>query len=210
MSQYVSTQYPGVRYREHKDRKYNGRPDRYFFIRYKRAGKLVEEAVGWASNGMNGAKATKLRAEITQNIREGSGPQSLEEKREIEQAKQEHRRQQKIQEAKDQFNFGQLASEYQKWARENKASWKDDEYRYNKHLKPALAHLPLKDITPFAIERLKSTLQKKEIVYNKTRKKLSPATIKHCLVLIRQMFSARFLNNDSTQPSITLHSPGRF
>ena len=53
MSQYKSTQYPGVRYREHKERKYNGKPDRYFFIRYKRNGKAIEEGAGWASQKVN-------------------------------------------------------------------------------------------------------------------------------------------------------------
>ena len=71
MSRYTATQYPGVRYREHPDRKHSGRPDRYFSIRYKRDGKLLEEAVGWASDGMNARKATNLRSEIIQNIKEG-------------------------------------------------------------------------------------------------------------------------------------------
>ena len=45
-----STQFPGVRYRVHKSRKYNGgNLDRYFFIRYRVNGKLKEEGIGWAS-----------------------------------------------------------------------------------------------------------------------------------------------------------------
>ena len=53
MSQYQSTQYPGVRYREHKERKHNGKLDRYFFIRYKRHGKTIEEGAGWSSQKVN-------------------------------------------------------------------------------------------------------------------------------------------------------------
>lgn len=42
----------GVRYREHPERKFLRRPDRYFSIRYKdREGKTREEGVGWASDG---------------------------------------------------------------------------------------------------------------------------------------------------------------
>ncbi|MBW2651985.1 MAG: site-specific integrase, partial [Deltaproteobacteria bacterium] len=42
MAQKHKTSYPGVRYREHKTRKYSGKLDRYFFIRYRSGGKLHE------------------------------------------------------------------------------------------------------------------------------------------------------------------------
>jgi len=83
-SKWHKSQYPGVRFREHKERKYNNQPDRYFVIRYKKKGKLIGESVGWASNGMNAQKANGIRAEIVQNIKEGKSPQSLAEKRQIE------------------------------------------------------------------------------------------------------------------------------
>lgn len=54
------TNYPGVRYREHAERKYNNKLDRYFSIRYKRPGKSVEEGLGWASQGMNAQKSQSL------------------------------------------------------------------------------------------------------------------------------------------------------
>ncbi len=40
------TQIPGVRYRQNKTRKFRGKPDRYFFIRYRYDGKLKEEGIG--------------------------------------------------------------------------------------------------------------------------------------------------------------------
>jgi hypothetical protein len=47
-SKKFSTQFPGVRYRVHKSRKYSGgNLDRYFFIRYRINGKLKEEGTGW-------------------------------------------------------------------------------------------------------------------------------------------------------------------
>ena len=76
--------YPGIRFREHPERLYNRQKDRYFIIRYKRNGKSIAEAVGWASHGMNEQKANLMRAEIIQNIREGKRPQSLAEKRQME------------------------------------------------------------------------------------------------------------------------------
>ena len=95
------TQYPGVRYREHDTRKKNGKPDRYYVIRYKRNGKSVDEALGWGEQGMNPQKANRIRSEIVQNIREGKRPQSLKEKREIEQERQEKARVLKEREMQD-------------------------------------------------------------------------------------------------------------
>jgi len=56
-----NTIYPGVRFREHLSRKYNGSADRYFFIRYRLNGKLKEEGLGWASEGWNAKKASNSR-----------------------------------------------------------------------------------------------------------------------------------------------------
>jgi hypothetical protein len=67
---WIKTQYPGVRYYEHNNLKYNNKRDRYFSIRYKKSGRTVEEAAGWASSSMNAQKASFMRGEIVQNIRE--------------------------------------------------------------------------------------------------------------------------------------------
>jgi len=176
----IKTTYPGVRYREYPGKKHNGKPDRSFFIRYQGADKPNEEAVGKTSEGMNAAKASVIRSEIVKNIREGKRPQSLKEKREMEEARRQAEEQQRLQEKQDKFPFSALAEQYIKWAKANKKSWRDDEQRYRSHLAPELAAKPLKDIGPLNLEKIKRTLQKKD---------LSDATVKHCLVLIRQMFN---------------------
>ena len=55
-SEKIPTQFPGVRFRYHKNRKYNGSLDKYFFIRYHVHGKLKEEGIGWASEDWNAKK----------------------------------------------------------------------------------------------------------------------------------------------------------
>ena len=57
-TKWIGTQYTGVRYRENPNRKYLGKPDRYFVVRYKLNGKLKEEKLGWASEGWNAQKAS--------------------------------------------------------------------------------------------------------------------------------------------------------
>ncbi len=133
----------------------------------------MEEGVGWASEGMTPQQASNIRGEIVANIRSGSGPMSLKEKREAEFGKRELK-------ARENLPFNKLVADYLDWAKSNKASWKDDRTRYNKHIKPVFGNKPIKKISPLDLEKLKRTLQKKE---------LAPATIKQCLVLVRQMFN---------------------
>ena len=173
MSRRISqTKFVGIRYREDPDKRFQGRADRYYFIRYQK-GKQVEEGVGWASQGMTPQQASNLRGEIVANIRTGSGPMSLKEKRETELGKRESK-------ARENLPFNKLVVDYLDWAKSNKASWQDDRTRYNKHIKPVFGNKPIKKISPLDLEKLKRTLQKKE---------LAPATIKQCLVLVRQMFN---------------------
>jgi hypothetical protein len=85
MSSYlwISPKYPRVRYREHPARKQrNGQADRYFTIRYRDGTKQHEERLGWASEGWNAEKAHGVLASLKKGITTGSGPQSLDERRE--------------------------------------------------------------------------------------------------------------------------------
>ena len=68
-------------YREHQTRKHGRRPDRFLAIRYYSQGKRTLEALGWESEGWTADMAQALVAEIKMNVKLGSGPQSLAEKR---------------------------------------------------------------------------------------------------------------------------------
>ena len=83
------TQFPGVRYREHKSRTHSRSLDRYFFIRYRVNGKSKEEAIGWASDGWNATRASGILSELKEAHRTGKGPQTLDEKRRLEQEKRD-------------------------------------------------------------------------------------------------------------------------
>ena len=81
MASWKSSRHSGVRYREHPTEKFRGRPKKYFVIRYKRHGRLAEEAIGWVSAGINAQKCSDIRNQILSNIKTGRGYQSLQEKR---------------------------------------------------------------------------------------------------------------------------------
>ena len=87
MITWSKTKHVGVRYWESETRKFKGKPDRCFVIRFKCHGKSVTETIGWLSEGKSAQYAANIRSEITGNIRAGQGFQSLKEKRDIEVAK---------------------------------------------------------------------------------------------------------------------------
>jgi len=174
------TKYPGVRYREDPTRKYKKRPDRYIVIRYKRNGKLIGEAVGWETEGATLQEANQLRSQIRQNIRLGEGFQSLSEKREIEDKRKKAEVVKKEIKKKLNTPFDALALKYLDWAKDNKKTWWVDKGAYFKHIKKELGHLPIKDISPFHLERLKRNLRKKE---------LSERSIQCYLNVVKAMFN---------------------
>jgi integrase len=87
MTTWKTTKHVGVRYRESGARKHRGRSDKYYSIRYKLAGKTVEEGVGWESSGITPQYCSNLRGELVQNAKTGQGAHSLREKREKEEAR---------------------------------------------------------------------------------------------------------------------------
>ncbi len=177
---WVGTKYPGVQFREHETRKFKRRLDRSIIIRYRKHGKLVNETVGWETDGATLEEAAKLRGQIIQNIRLGSGFQSLKEKRELEQTKRKKKIEEKKSKEIENISFEQLAQNYLDWARSHKKSWRDDYSRYQYHLGPSLGKLVAKKIKVLELERFKKKLN---------HKGLAPGTIRHCLVLIRQIYN---------------------
>ena len=81
MAQTWKTACKGIRYREHPTRKHGIRADRYYCLQYRRFGKVVNEAIGWASDGFTQAEAERLLAKLRENWRTGEGPQTLAEMR---------------------------------------------------------------------------------------------------------------------------------
>ena len=186
MTAYNKTRYPGVRFKEISTRTHKGKPDRYFLIRYGREGRTVNEGVGFSSEGIDAKYASTVRSDIVKNIRLGTGYQSLAEKRALESKRKNEDLVKKETLKRKNMPFDKLAIKYIEWAKGEKKSYKDDASRYQNHIKPVFGNIPIKDISMIHLEKLKRNLQSKNSRYGK---KLSDATIKHCLVLVRQMFN---------------------
>lgn len=159
-----STRYKGVYERHSQKQSSAGKHDVCFDICYRSDGKLVWEKVGWQSEGYSAKLASDIRSERLRTIRHGE---------ELPQQKK-----------KAPF-FSDLATSYLKWAATNKSrEGRDDRYLYNNHLASRFDGKRLNEIASLDLEQMKADLSKKG---------LAPATVKHCLVLLRQIYNKAVL-----------------
>jgi integrase len=155
----INTEYPGVYFIE-GTAVATGKPERIYYIRYRKNGKGIDEKVGRQfQNDMTPARAARIRA----NRIEGRELPNTE-KREVEEATK--------QAEENRWTIDKLWSEY-KAGRQPGKSLSTDKGRYEKYLGPSFGDQEPKDIIPLDVERLKRKLLKKK----------SPQTVKHVLNL---------------------------
>ncbi|MBA2848668.1 tyrosine-type recombinase/integrase [Thermosulfuriphilus ammonigenes] len=159
--------FPGVRAYLSETRKTpDGKPDKCFYIRYKNLnGKLIEEKIGWASEGITAAYAAQIRAERLRTVRLGEEPIPIHKKR------------------KEAVTFAQfMRKRYLPWAKENKAweSYRREEELFRRYIDPVIGDKTLKDISPFDLERIKSDMRKKG---------LAERTTEYALAVVRMAFN---------------------
>lgn len=116
----INTKFNGVYYRESLNKKYNGKPDRCFYIKYYIDKKQKQECIGWASEGFSAQYATGIRNERL------SSPKQKDED----------------------YTFNELYNNFMVWAKSNKKTWKCDENLYNNHVKEYLEKISANSITP--------------------------------------------------------------
>ena len=157
----IKTTFRGVRYREHETRKHGVHKDKYFFIRYKLNGKDREEGLGWSSEGWTASKAYDRLKELKENKKAGVGPQTLAEKRAILSKQQEADKDEQEKTEKEKITFGQYFEKVY-FPTSETGRKKDTTRKWNEHFKnwidPVIGHIPLKDVKPFAIEKIKKNV----------------------------------------------------
>jgi integrase len=164
MSKRIRTIYKGVYQRESTEMIFKGKPNLCFDIAYKKDGKLIWEKIGWLSEGYSAKMASDLRSGRMKQIRHG------------EELPKEKQKEPFMKDAWD---------KYYAWAQESKTrAARDDKNLYHKHIEPSLSTKRLNEISGFDLERLKADLSKQG---------LADATVKHVLVLIRQIYNKSIL-----------------
>ena len=152
----MPTNYPGVFYIEGVSA--NGRPERIYYIRYRRAGKMVEEKAGRQyQDDMTPARAARLRASKI----DGKEPS----RKELREAKATHT-----------WTIDHLWHEYITPKPDTKG-FQTDRYRYQKYLQSLLGKKEPKNISQIELHRLKITLAKN----------LSAKTVKNILELFERI-----------------------
>src|SRR5215467_10433586 len=145
-----ATAAPGIRYRKHATRKHGAQFDRYFTLRFSVAGKQVEEALGWASEGWTVAKAQETLAELRKAKRTGQGPATLREQAEASRRAERERAEAEEAHARRQKTVCYLWDRYSKEvvAIDNKPSTIAEKTRmWTRRIEPAIGHLKINDVT---------------------------------------------------------------
>ena len=182
---WIKTDYKGVRYREHPERKFRGKPDRYYVIYYRRHGKLKEEALGWASEWKGGGiltpkRASEIREELQTAYRLGDRASTLAERRKQE---RERKKKQELEEKTKSILgsfFRNIYMPNSKANKKSKRSWQREEELYRRWIEPVIGSKPLNEIDPMDLEQIKQNMMD-------TNK--SPRTIQYALAVTRQIFN---------------------
>jgi len=156
----IKTSYPGVIFVMGKAS--DGRPEKIYYIMYRRGGRLIEEKVGRQyQNDMTPARAAAIR---TKRI---EGAASNQERRE--------------EVAAIKWTINRLWQEYVHDKPATKG-WLVDRYRYEKYLKANLGNKEPQAIVQMDLHRLRITLSKT----------LAPQTVKHLLRLLARIINFGF------------------
>ena len=181
--QWTKTSVPGVRYREHPERKHGIKPDRYFAIRYQADGKRREEGLGWGSEGWTAQKAAVVLADLKKAHVTGEGPKTLQAKRDLEKAREEAKARALASQEAEAVTFGSIfEGVYLESARQNKKpnSVQTEKGLFKKWVGPVIGDVPLKDISPFHLERIKKNI---------AAAGLSARSAHYALCVVRQVFN---------------------
>ncbi len=172
----------GIRYKEHPERKHGKKFDRYYVLRYSANGKMNQEALGWASEGVTLEKARIKLAELREAHRSGSGAQTLaEQKLERQLEKKNKESQENLEKAKS-ITFG----EYWK-----NVYWKNQSHKSKGSLDAENA-LWIKWIAPIIKNTILYLLSVQELMEIKNlmiKKEMSPASIKYAMAVISQVWT---------------------
>lgn len=189
--QWKGTNFKGVRYYEHSTRKHGVGRDRYFAIRYQRDGKRVEEGIGWTSEldpkdkkHWTAEKAAIVLAQLKEAARGlEKGPTRLREKRQIEDNRKEVAKVEQDRLEKEAVTFDRFFTDTylpQAKADKKERSTTRENGLFDKWIKNAIGSIPLKDVAPLHLEKMKKVM---------SEGKQSPRSIEYALAIVRQVFN---------------------
>jgi len=176
--QRVKTKYAGVYYVVGKTS--DGRVERIYFVRYRKAGKLVEEKAGHQfRDDMTPARAAGLRAKRIDGDEETNA-----ERRDREKAEEFA--------DKNRWTIHRLWEEYKEQRSTNKGLLVDAN-RYENFIKPVFGKKTPAEVITLDVDRLRINLLKKR----------APQTVKHVIALIKRIISFGAKKGLSPMPDLS-------
>ena len=140
-----------------------GKPERIYYIRYRKNGKRIEEKAGRQyQDDMTPARAAQIRTNRIQ------GEMSNKEKREAEKAQKEAEA--------GKWTINRIWAEYKK-QKSDSTSLRTDDNRYDNYIEPKFGKREPKELIQLEIDRVRINLLKKR----------APQTVKHVLALLKRI-----------------------
>ena len=157
--------FTGVYANPSKKRKHKSKPDRCYYIAFQdKNKKLIWEKVGWASEGYSADFASKKRSERISEVKHGEViPADLR--------------------SEEPLTFSDMWKDFYEYAKINKKSYRDDMFRYRKHIQPVFGNLLIRSITSEDIEDFKGKL------LDPDKGGLSAQSVCHVLGIMRTVFN---------------------
>jgi len=171
-----------IYYKKHPTRKHGIPFDKYRRAEYQHQGKRISINFGWESKGWTLLKCQSKLQEYKENARAGKSPISLKEEREIEARKKAEEQAMLDEQKKAETTFSEVWEKYKDQATSDRGekAIKNESGFYKNWIEPELANIPMKNISPFHIEKIKSKMSKKG---------RAPRTIEQTLAITRQVFN---------------------
>lgn len=166
---YHPTKSVGVMYYESGTKRYQGRPDRCYYIRYKVNGQQTREKVGWASEGYSVALAAQVRGERL-TVARGHAEEVV------------------------QMTVSQAIAKYKSYTKTHNKSWAEDWSRVES-FDQMYGEMYLSEIKPHHIDtylnmlRSKTVRKRDKVSGNVTDLPITECTVKHYLTIVKRMFS---------------------
>lgn len=184
----------GIRTREHATRKHGVGFDRQYFIRYRVKQEIdgvvqsvqKEEPLGWASEGWDLDRAISARAKLKDAHRDGVGPATLEEKREVNTAAKVEAAAKASLEAARNLTLREYWPEYLASAKRKKKtkSWQAEDGYFRNWIDELLGHIPMRQIGLVQWDGLMAAL---------TDAGLAPRTRQYVALTLRQCLDHAFM-----------------
>ena len=186
----------GIRYREHLTRKHGINRDRYYVLRFATDGKMHQEALGWASEGMTLDKARIELAKLKEAQRTGEGPRSLTERRIIAEDQRRIAEEVALAQARAQITMTDFWEQSYRPAQIHKApgSRVAEDALWRTWLQPRLGSTSVVALTPAQLDQVKVDMLKAG---------KAPSSIKYAMAVVSQMWTLALRDDIVSTPCPT-------